>query len=287
MADYVIINSLENRVGRTDRYQYARIRRENQTFFMKKALVADEEENLTRELVWADFVEKNDTLFAPLAVRAPHHVELLDDSTYVCEWLDGCLLADPNDAKKWVKQLKKYAALLATIDEASSYYTVPESLCAYKRRQPLDQIGWWLREVPLSSVAQTAQALVHQHIMKADFRMQHGDLTPWQIMVVGDEWVVFDGERSGDDLPRFNDIAYSFGRLALRCNDEQAAWRLLDIFVKLRSLNSHEQKRLYIVILFRLLGMLGDCVRRDKNKDEQARVEKILDTVTGMFNLSL
>ena len=278
MTDYEIINSLENRVGRTDRYQYAKIRRNGQTFFMKKALVVEEEENLVRELVWANFIQTNSELFDPLAVRAPYHAELLDASTYVCEWLDGSLLADPHDGKRWAAHMERYAALLAAIDEAVSHYIVPKNLRTYRCRQPLDQLEWWLREVPLSSDAHRTKKLVQQHIPQVEFRMQHGDLTPWQIMVVDDKWVVFDGERSGDDLPRFNDVAYSFGRLALRCNDEQAAWKLLGIFTRLRSLNRHEHRELYVVIFFRLLGMLGDSVRRDKNLDEQARIEKLLAT---------
>ncbi len=105
------------------------------------------------------------------------------------------------------------------------------------------------------------------------YTMQHGDLTAWQIMCVEDTWIVFDGERSGDDLPRFNDVAYSYGRLAIRCGQPEAAEKLLRDFIQISELG--DTKQLHGVILLRLLGMYGDSLRDGLN-DECQLAEQLI-----------
>jgi hypothetical protein len=169
--------------------------------------------------------------------------------------------------------------MLAAFDEAAEHYHVPGELNDYSARDVEDRLHFWLRDVPDNPLVQEARHIFSQAFGNLDFTMQHGDLTPWQILNDHGTWIIIDGERSGDDLPRFNDVAYSYGRLAARCGDRAAADEMLVAFITRRNLSeSVINGQLKPVMVWRLLGMLGDA-NEDINSEEYTRVEQILQDV--------
>jgi hypothetical protein len=106
--------------------------------------------------------------------------------------------------------------------------------------------------------------------------MQHGDFTAWQIFDNGPEWIIYDGERSGDDLPRYNDLAYSCGRLAIRCGEEVVADDRVKQFVLKATVDEADfYKDFRPIFTLRLLGMIGDAMR-DSNESELQIAQKLL-----------
>lgn len=268
-----IIRELSNIAGRTDRFRYAQVEIDGEVLFLKQALRDEEIEHLQRELLWCEYASRIEREHPMLRVRAPNHARLLDDGSFVCEWVDGELLAIPTKPHRWVENLDRFVEMLVTFDETSKDYQAQKQY-EITRRHPREQLKWWLRDIEKTDIVSRAVKLVNDSADSWAYTMQHGDLTAWQIMrMADDEWVVFDGERSGDDLPRFNDVAYAYSRLALRCQRPEAAEQLLSGFI--RSGKIDDSRQLHGVILLRLLGIYGDSIRDRLDEERQMTLEMI------------
>lgn len=278
MSKLKVIQELTNSGGRLGRYRYAKVELDGTEMFMKQAISDNERENLYRELVWSDFLATQRDHCQGVGVRAPANGQVLDDGSYVSEWISGDVLVSPTDGRAWESHLARYTQLLVALDEAALTYQIPDVMRKFTTRQVSRQLEWWLRGVVLPEPLQAARKQIEAAADKFDYRMQHGDLTPWQILVDGDEWVVIDGERSGDDLPRFNDVAYSFGRLAIRSGNEPAAWRMLAEFAASQVTTPDEKWQLQQVIALRLLGMYGDAIK-ESDEVEQQVTEALLEEI--------
>lgn len=268
-----ILRELSNIAGRAGRFRYAQVEIDDKTLFMKQALQDEEAEHLTRELLWCEYADRIAEKYPELGVRAPKFARLLEDGSFVCEWIDGELLALPTKPHRWVNNLDRFIEMLVAFDTTSSEYQ-PSTQYDITRRHPREQLNWWLRDIKQTDIISRAVKSIHDTADSWTYTMQHGDLTAWQIMrMADDEWVIFDGERSGDDLPRFNDVAYSYGRLALRCRRPEAAEQLLAGFIRVS--NIHDTRQLRGVILLRLLGMYGDSIRDGLDEERQMALEMI------------
>lgn len=269
------IQSFNNIAGRNDRYTYAKAELDGAVRFMKFA-PAHEKEHLQRELGWADFMKHVEQQYSNSKFRGLRDVELYDEDTLLTEWVEAPFVADMEDGNAWELNIERYVQMLVLLDKASLEYYVPEHLKTYAMRQPTEQLDWWLEAAEQTPFVVKAIDFVTEYTDKSIRTFQHGDLTPWQIFDTAEQWIVIDGERAGDDLPRFNDVAYSYGRLALRCNNPSAAERLLELFVQQRGLSGEEiQNDLRYALVFRLLGMVGDAAK-DGDSDELAAAEALL-----------
>jgi hypothetical protein len=100
------------------------------------------------------------------------------------------------------------------------------------------------------------------------FRVQHGDLTPWQMFELGDEWIIYDGEKAGDHLPRYNDLAYGYSRLYTRLKDPATAAKLLKELLKYSEIDHSDFFRQFMpVMMLRATCMLADAYK-DRTHDD-------------------
>lgn len=263
----------ENVAGRQDRYRYAKVQRDDKYHFLKQSIDKQQNENLTRELVWQDFMQKVESSHTDLHLRAPRDITLEDDTTIINEWIDAPFVAGRHQPEIWRQVIDRYASMLVILDQQAEAYVISANLRKFTDREFKKQLDYWLRNIDMDidPTIAGAYSYVVDKLPNVEYRMQHGDLTPWQIFDTGEEWVIFDGERSGDDLPRFNDLAYSYGRLAIRCGDQRTADDMLRIFMqKLSTTPEYFDTNMKPVFIFRLLGMLGDA-KNDQNNSEYCR----------------
>lgn len=265
MIDKTIFSSyqpVDNHYGRKGRYSYAVVEYQAQKLFLKTSLTPTGIGDIKRELVWADFMVYINKNSPNIRVRSPRKLRLLDESNLLMEYIDAPVVAKPNDGMAWRENIDRYVDTLVDLDTVAESYEIPGSLKTYHIRNIDAALNRWLRDVPVTPSIRRGLDCVSRSKSVFSYRLQHGDLTPWQIFELGKEWVIFDGERAGDDLPRFNDLAYSYGRLAIRCGDKLAADYMVEEFVKRRSVNITKfWKQFRPVLAFRLLGMIGDATR--------------------------
>lgn len=267
---------VENNFGRKDRYTYAIVSCEGQKMFLKTSLLPSGIGDIKRELVWADFMKFVAKRYPAAKIEAPGGYKLLNESNLLMEYIDAPVVAEPRDGTAWKRQIDKYIDMMAVLDQAAENYTIPTSLRTYQTRQIEQALERWLRDVEVTSDIERTMAYIKRHKDRLTYRLQHGDLTPWQIFEVDDRWVIFDGERAGDDLPRFNDLAYSYGRLAIRCQQETTADYMVSQFIERRSIDQKSfWKEFKLVLAFRLLGMYGDTVR-DKSVSDLETARRLL-----------
>lgn len=266
-----------NTFGRNGRYEYAMATKDDEVSFIKRALNQREEENLQRELLWNDFYSAVTHDYPDLQLKPLSRIELIDPRSLVTEWIDAPFVAEPSDGEGWARVLGRYTGMLCAFDEAAEDYVVPEHLSLPPDRDFEQVLTYWLRNVGDEAIVTKAREYVTAKAHTMTKRMQHGDLTPWQIFDRSGTWTVIDGERSGVDLPRFNDLAYGYGRLAIRCNEPESAEELLHGFIEQRQLPpTVVEDQIKPVLVLRLLGMLGDAAN-DKQPKKYSTALRVIE----------
>lgn len=267
---------LTNSNGKNDRFTYAKIRQGEQWQFLKKAAVAELEPNLQREVLWADFVNYVSQHEPNAHIRSPRIIGFDDDGGLLMEYIDAPQVADPSDGKAWKANIDRYAGMLSYLDKYALNYMVhwPSNEMA-----TIDNIDrtWnrWFGENYESSlpILEKAHAIIVNDEAPLTYCVQHGDLTPWQMFEQGGEWIIYDGEKAGNHLPRYNDLAYGYGRLFTRLKDSETAAQLLEKFIAYSNVERDEFFRQFLpVMTFRATGMLADAYndRERENYIEQA-----------------
>ena len=281
-ADFTSYVPIENNFGRTDRYSYAIVEHDNKKLFLKTSLKPVGIGDIRRELVWADFMAIVERQHPAARIRSPRDIQLLDESNLLMEHIAAPVVAEPGDAVAWGSHIDRYIDVLTVLDKTAETYVVPDSLRTYKSRSLDDTLKRWLRDIDTTPDIDQGLDCVRQHESKLDYRLQHGDLTPWQIFDVSGDWVIFDGERAGDDLPRYNDLAYSYGRLAIKCRDIEAADYMLSQFIHRQELEFDVFWDDFMpVALFRVLGMIGDAARDKSSADLSIARSLLQDILSG------
>ncbi len=169
--------------------------------------------------------------------------------------------------------------MLCDLDEAACEWT-PSFTLDESRSDDIDSI-WrgWLGEHH-KRVIRYDEALARALSYKSGLTrtMQHGDLTPWQIFKDGDEWVIYDGERSGIDLFRYNDLAYGYGRLYTKLRSPKTASVLLREFILRHSRSRQEFMQEFLpVLLGRAMSMLSDAYHDAPENDYVQYAEQLLE----------
>lgn len=263
--------SLPNANGRNDRFRYEKIHQDGEWFFVKTALTPELKPNLKREFLWADFLN-HIALHEPDAhVRAPHMIGFDKNGGLMMEYIDAQQVASPCDASMWKAKLERYARMLTLLDTYAEDYDAdwPQDPTANLS----DPKAVWRRW--FGDYLENAQPLlgraftVYNESKEAlTFRVQHGDLTPWQIFEQGNEWIIYDGEKAGDHLPRYNDLSYGYGRLFTRLKDPTTAAELLEKFLEYSGINHEDFFEQFLPIMtLRATGMLADAYS-DRTHDD-------------------
>lgn len=268
--DEVIL--FENKHGRNDRFKYAKARQGNDWYFLKAARSRELEGNLKREQAWSVFMDHVVEKYPDAKLRGPKLYGFQDDGSLAIEYIDAPLVAFSNDADAWRKKLDRYVDVLVTLDHAADGWQMPDlkyNPRALSSAEEIDAV-WrrWLGDnYDNVEHLEEAREIVVKSLPTMTFRYQHGDLTPWQIFEAGDEWVIFDGENAGDYLPRYNDLAYGYGRLFSKLKDKTTAAGLLKKFIEKSGVKREEFEAAFMpVMLFRGIGMIGDAhVDKERN----------------------
>lgn len=263
MAEYR--RQFENPHGRNDRFRYELRERDGVEIFVKTACMSELQQNLEREILWSNFVNFVQDRHPEARV---HGVDIIGfDSAGGLEmrYIDAPLVAAPNDLQSWVDNMDRYAHMLYLFDAAAQAKPDVGQEPAGSALNGIDDIKstWrrWLGE-HFDAIEQLdeAYAFVGKALPSLEMQLQHGDLTPWQIFDRHGEWVVYDGEKAGTHLPRYNDLAYGFGRLYTRLQSPDAARQLLGAFVHHATIDQDEFMHAFLPVLtFRAVGMIGDA----------------------------
>lgn len=278
--DFDEIIPFRNEQGRNDRFTYAKVRRDDEWFFLKTPRAPELQDNLRREFIWAEFMEYVSECYPDAKLRAPRMMGFEPDGGLVMEYIDAPHVAVSDDLAAWKSQLDRYAKTLAILDECADGWEAdwPDS-SSLAGVQDVDKV-WhrWLGE-QYDKVTRLPEAklLVDTQLPSLTLRVQHGDLTPWQMFRDGDEWIIYDGEKAGNHLPRFNDVAYGYGRLFTRLQDKTAAAQLLEGFLRHSGVEKDVFRREFLPIMtFRAVGMVSDAYH-DTDHDYIKDANELLD----------
>lgn len=252
----------ENLSGRNDRFTYAKVRIGDEWYFRKEAKTPELHANLQREALWSEYVTDIIGQGNRAHITAPKIFGFDQEGALLSEFIDAPFVCPPDDSSYWISQLDRYADMLAVLDEYSQNNTItwPDSskLNSIKNIDTAwpQWLGSYADKVPR---LEEAKAYIKAHIPTLPMTIQHGDLTPWQMFNKGSDWVIFDGEKAGNHLPRFNDLCYAYGRLYTRFHEREAARQLLRLFIEKTGVNTNDfEAQLMPVMLFRVVGMIGD-----------------------------
>ena len=262
---------LSNVNGRSDRFRYAKVDRSGKLLFQKTALRPELVSNLKRELLWADFLNHIARLEPDAHLRAPHIVGLDEGSSLLMEFIDAPLVAEPSDGAAWKVKIDRYARTLIVLDRYAEGYHVDWPTDSTPDIYEPEKI-WhrWFgdRLDEAQPILQKALTIFNTGRDFLTFRVQHGDLTPWQMFEAGEEWIIYDGEKAGDHLPRYNDLAYGYGRLFTRLKDRETAARLLEKFLEYSHTDQNDFFQQFLPIMtLRATGMLADAYSDQLQED--------------------
>ncbi len=280
-----------NQNGRNDRFAYAVAFRDGKKVFIKHAISDDAQGGFRREQQWSEFMLHVSSAYPGEYLSGPTILDIIGNDTIVFEYINAPQVAKSHDINKWQGNILRYARMLQVLDEASEGW-LPVNVQDDMSRATNFYDAWtrWLGDNK-SRVTRLAEArqLVEDALPRLERRMQHGDLTPWQIFEQGDNWVIYDGEKCGTDLLRYNDLAYSYGRLATNLRSIETSRSLLAQYLSQSGLSHDEfMQNFQPAALIRSVGMLSDAYRNallgDDYIDEAEELMRIcLDSPEALF----
>lgn len=280
-----------NQSGRDDRFAYAVAYREGKKVFIKHALSDEAQAGLRRERLWIEFMQHVADMYPESGLRGPVILDQIGLDTLVFEYIDAPQVADHHDVGAWQANMSRYAKMLHVIDEAGAEWQPSDGDEQLSRTINFYEV-WlrWLGEYKTKVVRlDEAKHLVEKALPNLTTRMQHGDLTPWQIFAMGETWVIYDGERCGTDLPRYNDLAYGYGRLATKFHSPDLAKTLLTKHLELAGTPREEFMKDFLpIMVIRTIGMLADAFHdmpagNNYIKEAEALLATCLDASDTLF----
>lgn len=266
--------------GRNDRFTYAKVLGDEQPLFLKKAISPELEVNLQRELLWADFVNHISKIEPEARIRGPKMIGYSEDGGLLMEYIDAPQVTSPSDGAAWKEKIDRYAYTLAVLDRHAEDYNVQWPTNEMATIDNIDKA--WRRwfgghyEGSLPVLTNAYKQIVSS--TNISYRVQHGDLTPWQMFEQGEDWVIFDGEKAGNHLPRFNDLAYGYGRLFTRLKDSETASKILEKFIEYSGIDRDSFFKGFLpVMTFRATGMLADAYNDGEREDYVEQANDLLE----------
>lgn len=254
---------LPNVNGRNDRFAYAKTRQGEQWVFVKKAIAPELESNLRREQLWADFVNYVARKEPEAHIRGPRIIGFNAEGALMMEYIDAPQVAGPSDSKTWKAKIDRYAYTLGILDKYAKDFDVdwpPNDEASLANLDKIWEKWFGYRLESNAALLDKARRMIIEGETTMSCGVQHGDLTPWQMFEQDEEWIIYDGEKAGIHLPRFNDLAYGYGRLFTRLRDEETAAILLKKFLENIDMDRDQFFKQFLpVMTFRATGMLADA----------------------------
>ena len=280
IASYDEYEVLQNTRGRNDRYSYAKVRDKDKWFFLKHALAPEQIDGLERELKWANFMEFIERDLGISWLLGPKNLAMVSDNTLSMSFIDKPHLADYHSLDSWHDNLTQYAKMLHEFDMAAMKWHGDGLPDKKKRNERYYQI-WceWLGDnIGRVPRLEEARERVEQTIDQTQACMQHGDLRPWQIFNDQGNWIVYDGEASGEDLLRYNDLAYGYGRIFTNLRSPEVARQLVQEFLRVSGIDKQQFLRQFEpVMIGRAVGMVSDSFNDTPKDDYRSYAFRLLD----------
>lgn len=285
MIPFETYEPFDNTRGRNDRYSYAKVKSGGREYFHKKVkLSPDLEDNITREIAWSEFMASVNQHFPDVGLRGPAIADS-DTDSILMEYIDAPHLADDHNLRdRWIECIPRYAQMLYVLDQAAEGWSTEGGsiVIDYGRHRTENAFDIWHEWLGENTAKverlDEAKLLVSDYRSNVMTRMQHGDLTPWQIFDDDGIWIIYDGEKCGTDLARYNDLAYGYGRLFTLLRSRDAASNLLNTFMEIANVDKNEFTSQFLPVMTgRAVGMLSDALHdRDKN-DYVGQASLLLD----------
>ncbi len=264
----------EKRFLSNDRFRFSRVEINGKDCFLKQATMPEMHENIEHELLWSEFMNDVESQFPEARLRAPKIYDFQDDSI-TFEYIDAPLLCNPNDIRSlYDADFHKFVNTFVIFDQVGNEWTSKLSVNDTHEHTPYHQVdkSWneWLAYTKLTGLVNDhmenqARQLVRDYGKFITPRIQHGDYKPWQIFDKDGEWIIFDGEHSSEQKPRYYDLAYMYARTFAIARDADNAARMLREFISQHNEDEDNFFNAFIPVLTsRSMGMFLDALIDNK-----------------------
>lgn len=280
-AIYDSVEPLTNTNGKNDRFEYARASKGPHIYFVKSAIRADMKSHIQRELVWYEFMRRVEAFYPDRQFRGMRVERRIGRDTLVYDYVNAPVVATAGELDRWQAVMPRYALMLETFDNVAMGWK-SEDLPDEPSRS-VDIYSIWLEwlggNVDKVKYLPAARKYVDIEKWKLRRTMQHGDLSPWQIFAVGDDWIIYDGERCGTDLFRFYDLAYGFTRLYATLHAPAAAGELLRQFLAVHTSEARDEfvRQFMPVLTHRTIGVIADAYNDQATNDYVHEATELLN----------
>ena len=270
---------VKNPSGHDERYEYAKGRQGTAWYFVKTARSKRYNPHIQREVVWNEFMNRVEAFYPAGKFVGPRIERRIGEGGLVFDFVDAPLLADGDELIAWQANISRYAEMLETFDRVAVNWkaeNLPDepsrSLHIYSTWQ-----GWLDGHLDEVKYLNKARHLVETASFKMTRCLQHGGpLTPRDIFVAGERWLVFDGEHCGSDLFRYTDLADGYARLYAYYGAKASATELLQNFMQRHERPREDFLEEFIPVLaHRSVALLSDAFA-DKTRDYVGDAEELL-----------
>ena len=270
-ADFRVREAIGNGavISLEDRYLYQKIEIEGVEYFHKKAQKAEVGELLDHDLAWVEYLNDLRKVYPELHVRPLEVYAYLPQQAIITEFINAPFVAEVHEMSKLEDSLERYVDLLVAMDIFGATWLpdvpiVPNSTTAIELDRKWGEWVSWGRLYEKGIVTPDEISKAHERVTSyhsiAESRMQHGDLGPWHIFDLNDEWVIFDAEHANDSLPRFYDLSWAYTRISTLGQDAVLARRLVEMFLDKTGIDPDSFfERFLPVVLSRSIGVLLDA----------------------------
>ena len=263
-----------------ERFDYAIGTKGPKKFFVKSAKTRQYHTNIQREVVWNEFMNRVEAFYPERNFAGLRIERRVGAGSLVFDYLDAPLLADDDELAAWQAQMVRYANMCETFDRVAVNWKADNLPDEPSRSLQLYGTwkGWLGGAVSRVPHLDKARTLVEASQFKLMRCLQHGGpLTPCEIFVDGDRWVIVDGERCGTDLFRYTDLADAYCRLYGYHGAKSSAQELLQNFILHHGRPSDQFLPDFIPVLtHRCVALIADALRDQAEKDYVAEAEELL-----------
>lgn len=271
---------VQNEHGENRRFTYAKARRLDKWFFIKIVASDEQRHNLENENLWSEFMDRVDVLSPGMNLKGPHITQKIGRDALVFEYIDAPMVATRGDAGAWRAHLDRYTDTLVKLDKLSGDFSLSHIYTKLNHPYELDNASWrnWVGGSVDPLLIQQAKKVFKQYEWNVTLRLQHNDMSPWQIFEQGETWIIIDGEKASLHSPRFNDVAQSYVRMHNTVHDSDLAKEFLSKFVAGIGTEYNDFYQRFIpVITMRAVGSLADATIDNQHNDYVMEARALVD----------
>lgn len=275
---------IKNEHGLNGRFDYAKVRRLDKWFFVKIAISPEYWQGLENESLWSEFMERVDVLSPGMKLQGPHIVQKIGHDALVFEYIDAPMVAVRGDATAWRAHVDRYADMLVKLDTLSGSLSLSHIYTKLNHPYDLNSNLWqkWVVGTVAPEIIKQARKIFKDYERHVSVRMQHNDMSPWQIFDKGDTWVIIDGEMASLNSPRFQDVSQSYARMWTDARDESLAREFLSKVIAGTGMGQDDfLQQFYPVITMHSVGFLADSLLYPALTNYATEAQALVDLCLG------